>query len=119
MAAFACNRNTSYGGGVGKLPRNDIYLPGVLEHTTKTGGKRHITEKPLALMRELVRPVRPGGLIVDPFAGSSATGEAALREGYQYHGIESVPGYYDISCQRLQETSASTERSATTTLTQA
>lgn len=96
-------------GGVGKLPRQDIYLPGVLRHTTKTNAKRHITEKPLSLMRELVRPVRPGGLIVDPFAGSSTTGEAALIEGYRYHGIESVPGYFDISCRRLSDTNTRTE----------
>jgi site-specific DNA-methyltransferase (adenine-specific) len=89
-------------GGVGKLPRQDVYIPGVLRHPSKTNGKRHITEKPVGLMRDLVRFARPGGLVLDPFAGSSSTGEAALLEGYRYHGMESAPGYFDISRERLE-----------------
>ncbi len=95
-------------GGLGRLPRQDVFLPGVLRHTSKTNGKRHITEKPVALMREIVAIARPGGLILDPFAGSSSTGVAALAEGYRYHGMESVPGYFDISVERLREAAGAT-----------
>lgn len=43
----------------------------------------HPTVKPLALMRWLVRLVTPpGGVVLDPFAGSGTTGEAALLEGF-------------------------------------
>ena len=90
-------------GGAGHLPRDDIYLPGVIKVATKNVGKMHILEKPVSLMRQLVLAVRPGGLILDPFAGSSSTGVAALLEGYQYHGIESVPDYFKLSCKRLRE----------------
>lgn len=43
----------------------------------------HIAQKPLALMLDLVTLVRPGGLILDPFAGSGTTGIAAIRQGRQ------------------------------------
>lgn len=45
-------------------------------------GSGHPTIKPVDLMRWLVRLVTPpGGLVLDPFAGSGTTGEAAFREG--------------------------------------
>lgn len=45
-------------------------------------GTRHPTVKPIALMRWLVRLVTPpGGMVLDPFAGSGTTGAAALAEG--------------------------------------
>ena len=47
-------------------------------------GTVHATVKPLALIRWLVRLVtRPGGRVLDPFAGSGTTGEAALLEGME------------------------------------
>jgi site-specific DNA-methyltransferase (adenine-specific) len=43
---------------------------------------KHPTVKPLALIRYLVRLVtQPGGLVLDPFAGSGTTGEASALEG--------------------------------------
>lgn len=45
-------------------------------------GSRHPTIKPIALMSFLVRLVTPqGGVVLDPFAGSGTTGQAALDEG--------------------------------------
>lgn len=45
-------------------------------------GSKHPTVKPVALMRWLVRLVTPpGGMVLDPFAGSGTTGIAALAEG--------------------------------------
>lgn len=46
-------------------------------------GSKHPTVKPVALKRWLTRLVCPtGGTILDPFAGSGTTGEAALLEGF-------------------------------------
>ena len=57
-------------------------------------GQRHPTVKPLALMRNLVRLVTPpGGVVLDPFAGSGTTVEACVLEGFQCHAIEREPGY--------------------------
>ncbi len=46
-------------------------------------GSKHPTVKPLDLMRWLVRLVTPpGGVVLDCFAGTGTTGEAAAREGF-------------------------------------
>ncbi len=45
-------------------------------------GSKHPTVKPVDLMAYMIRLVTPpGGLVLDPFAGSGTTGVAALREG--------------------------------------
>lgn len=52
-------------------------------------GSRHPTVKPVDLMQWLVRLVTPpGGRVVDPFAGTGTTGEAAWREGFSAVLIE-------------------------------
>lgn len=52
-------------------------------------GTVHATVKPLALIRWLVRLVtRPGGRVLDLYAGSGTTGEAALLEGMEVDLIE-------------------------------
>lgn len=66
--------------------------------------KLHPTAKPESLMAELVKPVRPGGVILDPFMGSGTTGVAALKAGYRFIGIESSAHYFDVACQRLEKT---------------
>lgn len=46
-------------------------------------GSKHPTVKPVDLMRWLCRLVTPpGGTILDAFAGTGTTGEAAFREGF-------------------------------------
>lgn len=45
-------------------------------------GSKHPTVKPVKLMRWLVRLIcPPGGVVLDPFAGTGTTGQAALAEG--------------------------------------
>lgn len=52
-------------------------------------GSKHATVKPVDLMRWLCRLVcPPGGLILDPFAGSGTTGIAAMAEGFDCTLIE-------------------------------
>lgn len=52
-------------------------------------GHQHATVKPLALMRYLVTLVTPpGGTVLEPFAGSGTTLEAAVVEGFNAIGIE-------------------------------
>jgi site-specific DNA-methyltransferase (adenine-specific) len=65
-------------------------------------GVAHPTVKPLDLMRWLVRLVTPpGGLILDPFAGSGTTVEAALLEGFRCVAIEREPDYLPLITQRI------------------
>jgi DNA modification methylase len=62
----------------------------------------HPTVKPLALMRWLVALVTPpGGVVLDPFAGSATTGIAAVMEDRSFLGIEREARYIDIACARL------------------
>jgi site-specific DNA-methyltransferase (adenine-specific) len=63
----------------------------------------HPTVKPIALMRYLCRLVTPpGGLVVDPFAGSGSTGNAAILEGFQFIGFELDPQYVGIANARIE-----------------
>lgn len=57
-------------------------------------GSRHPTVKPVDLMAYLVRLVTPpGGLTLDPFAGSGTTGVGAMREGMRCVLIEREEAY--------------------------
>jgi len=63
----------------------------------KAGEVQHPTVKPLDLMRWLVRLVTPpNGIILDPFAGSGTTLEAALIEGFEVIGIEREADYLPL-----------------------
>jgi site-specific DNA-methyltransferase (adenine-specific) len=67
-------------------------------------GSVHPTVKPLTLMRYLVRLVTaPGGLVLDPFAGTGTTGEAAHLEGFHYLLIERELDYVRDIERRLQK----------------
>ena len=58
---------------------------------------RHVSVKPLKVMRWLVRLLTPpGGTILDPFAGSGTTVEAAMIEGFESIGIEREADYADL-----------------------
>ncbi|MEM9734257.1 MAG: site-specific DNA-methyltransferase [Pseudomonadota bacterium] len=62
-------------------------------------GSKHPTVKPVALIQWLVRLLTPpGGVVLDPFAGTGTTGEAAYREGFSAVLIEREQEYWgDIS----------------------
>ena len=69
----------------------------------KVDGVAHPTVKPLALMQWLVRLVTPpGGLVLDPFAGSGTTGEAALLEGMRAILVERDEQYLPLIAARLE-----------------
>ena len=66
-------------------------------------GVAHPTVKPLDLMRWLVRLVtQPGGLVLDCFAGSGTTGQAARAEGMRVILIEQDEEYLPHIQARLE-----------------
>jgi site-specific DNA-methyltransferase (adenine-specific) len=66
-------------------------------------GSKHPTIKPVALLRWLVRLVTPpGGLVLDPFAGSGTIGVAALAEGRRAILIEREAEYIGDIRRRLR-----------------
>lgn len=72
----------------------------------RTGGARntHATVKPVNLMRWLVRLITPpGGLVLDPFAGSGTTGVACADEGMRFLGIEQDEKHHEIARLRLRK----------------
>lgn len=67
-----------------------------------TRREAHATVKPLDLMRWLVRLVTPpGGVVLDPFAGSGTTAEACVIEGFRCVLIEREAGYLPLIVSRL------------------
>lgn len=79
-----------------------VYLPGVFTIPAPRGEDRqHLTEKPVALLSELVRLAPVGGLVCDPFAGSGSTGQAAAHQGRRFLGIEASTNYFVLAKSRL------------------
>jgi site-specific DNA-methyltransferase (adenine-specific) len=100
-------------GSKGPLPldRGVPVLPGLVTALPVPSKEReHLTEKPLSIMRELVRIAPPGGLVLDPFAGSATTGVAALLEGRRFLGFELSDDYLEIGRRRLREIEAHAHR---------
>lgn len=65
-------------------------------------GVQHPTVKPLDLMRWLVRLVTPrGGVVLEPFAGSGTTVEAAVSEGFRCIAVEREAEYLPLIESRL------------------
>src|SRR5690606_35052145 len=57
-------------------------------------GSQHPSVKPVSLLRHLVRLYTPpGGVVLDPFAGSGTTAEAAIQEGFECVLVERDPEY--------------------------
>ncbi len=70
----------------------------------RLGGRRngHPTVKGHELMRWLCRLVTPpGGIVLDPFAGSGATGLGAILEGFSFRGVELDPYHADLASARI------------------
>lgn len=71
----------------GKRKLNDLGIPDIL--TAKRVRVGYPTEKPVELLRTLIRQSATRGEIVcDPFSGSGSTGEAALEEGCAFAGCD-------------------------------
>jgi DNA modification methylase len=66
-------------------------------------GFTHPTIKPVDLMQWLVRLVTPkGGMVLDPFAGTGTTAEAAFREGMRCMLLEREPEYQGFIRERMR-----------------
>ncbi len=92
-------------GSKGAIPpdREIGVLPGLYSYSMPTGAKRlHQTEKPVPLLCDLLAICPTGGRVLDPFMGSGAAEEAALRTGHDVTGIEITEHYYQTSVTRLR-----------------
>lgn len=67
-------------------------------------GSKHPTVKPISLMEYFCRLVTPpGGTVLDPFAGSGSTGEAAYNEGFKAVLIEREEEYLADIAARFEQ----------------
>jgi site-specific DNA-methyltransferase (adenine-specific) len=97
----ASSPDSTYG-GTGGASRFFYTAKADAQERPRVNGVNHSTVKPLDLMRWLVRLVTPpGGVVLDPFAGSGATVEACILEGFQCIGIEREPDYMPLIMQRI------------------
>ncbi|MGK4581643.1 DNA-methyltransferase [Kitasatospora sp. HPMI-4] len=80
-----------------------VYLPGLYTASQPRSGRVHITQKPVSVMRELVKICKPGGTVLDFCAGSGSTGVAAIMEGRNFVGVEVTSHYAEIAEHRLAE----------------
>ena len=63
----------------------------------------HPCVKPVALMQYLVRLITPpGGVVLDPFAGSGTTGVACHREARGFIGMELEAEYVAFANARIK-----------------
>ena len=76
---------------------------GAMKASEQTENRVHPTQKPVELLRRIVRYyTRPGDVIFDPFMGSGTTGVAAIMEGRRFIGVELDPSYYAIAKRRIE-----------------
>lgn len=96
LGDFETKQSTG-GGGL-----NSEELGGKFGSIKAPAKNHHPTVKPVELMRYLCRLVTPpGGTVLDPFVGSGTTGVAAIREGFEFIGIEREQEYADIATARI------------------
>ncbi|TPM89844.1 site-specific DNA-methyltransferase [Mesorhizobium sp. B2-1-3A] len=77
---------------------NVVYHPPV--QSMAKNGRLHPNEKPVGLLAKLMRKL-PDGVILDPFMGSGSCGEACMKAGRGFIGIEEDEKYFNIAVDRL------------------
>jgi site-specific DNA-methyltransferase (adenine-specific) len=81
---------------------SDTYIPGVIPAATPRN-RIHQTEKPIGLLERLIDICPPGGLVLDPFAGSASTLDAARNRGRRAIGIELNDEHLENGALRLHQ----------------
>lgn len=78
----------------------------VIEIANEHGNAVHPTQKPLGIIAPLIRySIPPGGLVIEPFAGSLSTGIAARQLGRHFAACENDAEAMAGQAQRLQQPS--------------
>jgi len=81
----------------------DVWVVGTPKREEKIYGK-HPTQKPLELLKRIVlASTNKGDIVVDPFAGSSTTGIAAIMSGRKFVGIDLEKDYLELSKKRISD----------------
>ncbi len=87
-------------------PADRPYLRALFTTSLVSGSEKlgHPTQKSLKLMEDIVLiHTNKNELILDPFMGSGSTGEAALKCGRRFMGIEYEKEYFEMAKNRLEK----------------
>jgi site-specific DNA-methyltransferase (adenine-specific) len=95
------NRGQGRGALAARLRRGTVLR---VDRPHASGVKYHPTEKPVALIRDLIESSScRGETVLDPFAGSGSTGVAAVMEGRRAVLIELEERYCEVAADRLRK----------------
>ncbi len=93
-------RDNSYAGDTGGASR--FFYCAKASKRDRGSDNKHPTVKSTKLMSYLIKLVTPpNGVVLDPFMGSGSTGVAAIKEGFDFYGIEQEAEYFEIAKRRI------------------
>jgi len=100
LILFASQQNQAKRDGIGAI--------GNVLTARRTGNRYHFTEKPIELLEQIIKNDavcvgREKSIVLDPFLGSGTTLVACQKLGRRGRGVEIVPQYVAVCCQRLQD----------------
>jgi len=83
------------------MQMRSVWAVGTPKPDEKKFGK-HPTQKPLELLKRIVlASTNKGDIVLDPFAGSSTTGIAAVSNGRKFVGVDLEKNYLELSRKRF------------------
>jgi len=88
-------------------------FPGIVSGRVDSKNKLHPTAKNPDVLAELLVACPVGGVTLDPFMGSGTAGEAALRTGRRFIGIEQDDHHFGVALARLKAVAAETRPTRT------
>jgi site-specific DNA-methyltransferase (adenine-specific) len=99
-----CTETTNYGKIGAPCPKQgELRVPSSWQKFNTEVGL-HPTQKPVDLMRYLIRTyTNPGEIVLDPTMGSGTTGVACMQENRHFVGIELNPDYCEIARRRCMK----------------
>ena len=81
----------------------DVWQFSITKKSEKKYGK-HPTQKPLDLMRRIIKASsNEGDLVLDPFMGSGTTGVAAIELNRKFIGIDIEKEYFQLAIKRIND----------------
>jgi site-specific DNA-methyltransferase (adenine-specific)/modification methylase len=76
---------------------------GAMKGSEQTVARVHPTQKPVVLMKKLIKYLTdPGDVVFDPYLGSGTTGVACAQLGRRFIGVEIDPDYFEIARKRIE-----------------
>lgn len=107
-ASFGPQHDTIWFAVKGKFKFPDKRPKSVIRSKRLSGDQLvHPNEKPVDLMQQMILAITPpGGIVLDPFAGSGSTLVAAKRLGFEFIGIERESEYCEIARRRVEHAGA-------------